>query len=247
VQGHGGDTVASMSIAKAKSSSSKRKRTQRGDPADIEGYKGPWAAYEGELDRAEPTEEQRATMESWKSDEQKALEASKAGIVKEKKQTERSTLHIKDAYDYQGRSFLHPPAPPAGVKYGEAPERCFLPKKLIHTWYVTIPPPFPNALLHGAWHPILTRLLHRGLLVVGVLHIAVSLSELNSGSTRHITLTTASPSRAGLGTPRVWRPSDFSLCRRIYCCLLAWTALSSCGRCMAPVVVCAHTSATHVC
>lgn len=133
--GAGGDTIASMSAAKAKKSASKRKRKNRGDPGDIDGYKGPWAAYEGEQERAAPTEEEMATMESWKSDEQKALEASKAGVVIEKKPTERSTLHIKDPYDYQGRSFLHPPtAAEAGVKYGEAPERCFLPKRCIHTW-----------------------------------------------------------------------------------------------------------------
>ena len=42
---------------------------------------------------------------------------------------------VKDAYDYQGRSFLHPPQDVGvNLKSDEPPEKCFLPKKLIHTW-----------------------------------------------------------------------------------------------------------------
>lgn len=45
------------------------------------------------------------------------------------------TSSVKDAYDYQGRSFLHIPQDVGvNLKSEEPPEKCFLPKKLIHTW-----------------------------------------------------------------------------------------------------------------
>ncbi|XP_046848499.1 DNA polymerase zeta catalytic subunit-like isoform X2 [Xenia sp. Carnegie-2017] len=48
---------------------------------------------------------------------------------------EKSTLHIKDAYDYQGRSYLHIPQDLGiNLKSDTPPERCFLPKQHIHTW-----------------------------------------------------------------------------------------------------------------
>lgn len=42
---------------------------------------------------------------------------------------------VKNAYDYQGRSYLHPPQD-VGVNLREdsLPDKCFLPKKHIHTW-----------------------------------------------------------------------------------------------------------------
>lgn len=45
-------------------------------------------------------------------------------------------LHIKDPYDYQGRSFLHPPhdVDVPLHRADHAPSRCFLPKKLLHTY-----------------------------------------------------------------------------------------------------------------
>ena len=42
---------------------------------------------------------------------------------------------VKDAYDYQGRSFLHIPQDTGvNLKSDSPPEKCFLPKKHIHTW-----------------------------------------------------------------------------------------------------------------
>ena len=44
-------------------------------------------------------------------------------------------LSVKDAYDYQGRSFLHVPQDVGvNLKSDFPPEKCFIPKKLIHTW-----------------------------------------------------------------------------------------------------------------
>lgn len=49
---------------------------------------------------------------------------------------ERVTFHIEDRVDYQGRSFTHPPhdVDVPLHKYDHSPHRCFLPKKLLHTY-----------------------------------------------------------------------------------------------------------------
>lgn len=42
---------------------------------------------------------------------------------------------VKDAVDYQGRSYLHPPQDVGvNLKSDTPPDRCFLPKAHIHTW-----------------------------------------------------------------------------------------------------------------
>ena len=42
---------------------------------------------------------------------------------------------VKDSVDYQGRSYLHVPHDiDIRLDTDEPPERCFLPKKHIHTW-----------------------------------------------------------------------------------------------------------------
>ena len=48
---------------------------------------------------------------------------------------EKTTLHINDPNDYLGRNYLHPPMD-QGVNFRESAtiNRCYLPKKLIHTW-----------------------------------------------------------------------------------------------------------------
>ena len=143
-----------------------RKRKKAGNAEDIESWRGPWAGYEDEKASAAPTEEQMSTMESWKTDEDRAREAAKraraegggvgsggtgtgaSGAAAEKDGEgeegdgdtgarpgdTKTTLHIEDAIDYQGRSFLHPPPAPEGTHYGEPPEHCFLPRRICHTW-----------------------------------------------------------------------------------------------------------------
>ena len=48
---------------------------------------------------------------------------------------EKTQLHINDPNDYLGRNYLHPPMD-QGVNFREeaSVSRCYLPKKLIHTW-----------------------------------------------------------------------------------------------------------------
>ncbi|XP_046864429.1 pre-mRNA-processing factor 17-like [Xenia sp. Carnegie-2017] len=108
----------------------KRKREDRGDPGVIDGYKGPWSKFVDEETIAKPYEEESAILEEY--------ELSKKNKSKKddmKPSEEKSTLHIKDAYDYQGRSYLHIPQDLGiNLKSDTPPERCFLPKQHIHTW-----------------------------------------------------------------------------------------------------------------
>ncbi|CAL1538932.1 unnamed protein product [Lymnaea stagnalis] len=110
--------------------SKKRQREKNKDPADIDGYLGPWAKYKDEETISRPSEEEQKEL-----DEILAKRNKTGKQMEEKPMEEKSTLHVKDAYDYQGRSFLHPPQDVGvNLKSEEPPEKCFLPKKLIHTW-----------------------------------------------------------------------------------------------------------------
>ncbi|KAH9518468.1 pre-mRNA-processing factor 17 [Bulinus truncatus] len=108
----------------------KRKREKNTDPADIEGYLGPWAKYKDEETVSRPSEEEQKELDEILAKRNKAGKQTE-----EKSMEEKTTLHVKDAYDYQGRSFLHPPQDVGvNLRSEEPPEKCFLPKKLIHTW-----------------------------------------------------------------------------------------------------------------
>lgn len=106
----------------------KRKREHFGDPSDPDNYKGPWASYVDEVKSSGPTEEERAMLDSWA-----ARKEPKANAKPD--ENEKTILHIEDTHDYQGRSFLVAPKDLDVNLYSEEPpEKCFLPKKLIHTW-----------------------------------------------------------------------------------------------------------------
>ncbi len=46
-----------------------------------------------------------------------------------------SLIPVKEPLDYQGRTFMHVPQDVGvNLKSEFPPEKCFLPKKLIHTW-----------------------------------------------------------------------------------------------------------------
>lgn len=62
---------------------------------------------------------------------------------------------VKDAYDYQGRSFLHVPQDVGvNLKSDEPPEKCFIPKKELHTW-----PGHTKAISTIKWFPRSAHLL----------------------------------------------------------------------------------------
>jgi len=108
----------------------KRKRVKNTDASDIEGYLGPWAKYEDEETVSKPTDEDAAYLEEYLAKRQK-----KGRREEEVPMEESSTLHIKDASDYQGRSFLHIPQDLGiNLKSDEPPAKCFIPKRQIHTW-----------------------------------------------------------------------------------------------------------------
>ncbi|CAL4228857.1 unnamed protein product, partial [Meganyctiphanes norvegica] len=108
----------------------KRKKEKNTDAGDVEGYLGPWAKYENEQTVMKPSEEEQHEL-----DEILAKRQKRGKQTDDKPIEEKSLLHIKDAYDYQGRSFLHIPQDVGvNLKSAEPPEKCFMPKKLIHTW-----------------------------------------------------------------------------------------------------------------
>ena len=108
----------------------KRKRAKNTDASDIEGYLGPWAKYADEETVSKPADEDAAYLEEYLAKRQK-----KGKREEEVPMEEKSTLHIKDDKDYQGRSFLHVPQDLGiNLKSDEPPARCFIPKRQIHTW-----------------------------------------------------------------------------------------------------------------
>ncbi|KAL5011018.1 hypothetical protein ScPMuIL_013323 [Solemya velum] len=132
-----GDTVAAQDNKGAtvfevtkKRPEDKRKRTRNNDSSDVDGYLGPWGKFVDEQTVMKPSEEEKEIL-----DEILAKRSKMGKKVDEKPMEEKTTLHIKNAYDYQGRSYLHPPQD-VGVNLREdsLPEKCFLPKKHIHTW-----------------------------------------------------------------------------------------------------------------
>ncbi|XP_023218615.1 pre-mRNA-processing factor 17-like [Centruroides sculpturatus] len=108
----------------------KRKRLKNSDPSDIEGFLGPWAAYEDEKRNIKPTPEEQEELNEIIAKRQK-----RGKQTDDKPMEEKTILHIKDPYDYQGRSFLNIPLDVGvNLKSEDPPEKCFIPKKLIHTW-----------------------------------------------------------------------------------------------------------------
>ena len=54
---------------------------------------------------------------------------------KEAEDPSSTTLHIKDPYDYQGRSFLHIPQDVGvNLRSDHPPQRCFIPKQCLHVY-----------------------------------------------------------------------------------------------------------------
>ncbi|CAB4058081.1 CDC40 [Lepeophtheirus salmonis] len=108
-----------------------RKRETNVDPSDIEGFLGPWGKYKDEVTVSKPSEEDAKYLEEYLSKMKKRARVQ----VDDKPIEEKSTLHIKDPYDYQGRSFLHIPQDVGvNLKTDNPPDKCFIPKRQIHVW-----------------------------------------------------------------------------------------------------------------
>ncbi|XP_053316020.1 pre-mRNA-processing factor 17 [Spea bombifrons] len=110
--------------------SEKRKKVKGSDASDIDGFLGPWAKYIDEKDVAKPSEEQQKEL-----DEITAKRQKRGKQEEEKPADEKTILHVKEMYDYQGRSYIHIPQDvDVNLRSTEAPDKCYLPKKQIHVW-----------------------------------------------------------------------------------------------------------------
>lgn len=108
----------------------KRKRERNDDPSDINGFKGPWASFKDQLFVAKPSEEEKIEL-----DQIYAKKNKHTRFTEQEEKENKSTLHIDDPCDYQGRSFLHIPQDlDVNLRSEEPPEKCFIPKKCLHTY-----------------------------------------------------------------------------------------------------------------
>lgn len=57
--------------AKSVRTGEKRRRESKGDPSDVDGYKGPWREYVGQVKVSKPTDEEKATLELMFADKKK--------------------------------------------------------------------------------------------------------------------------------------------------------------------------------
>ena len=109
----------------------KRKRVKNDDASDIEGYKGPWAKYEDQVEVAKPNEEEMKELQEML----KKRKRPPRGVFAEIEDTSKSTLHIDDPVDYLGRSFLHIPQDlDKNLRSTEPPEKCYVPKRCVFTY-----------------------------------------------------------------------------------------------------------------
>uniref|UniRef100_A0AAY5EAD1 Uncharacterized protein n=1 Tax=Electrophorus electricus TaxID=8005 RepID=A0AAY5EAD1_ELEEL len=108
----------------------KRKRVKGGDASEIDSFLGPWAKYQDEKDVAKPSEEEQKELDEITAKRQKRGKNEEEAFAEEK-----TILHVKDAYDYQGRSYLHVPQDMGiNLRLAEIPDKCYLPKKQLHVW-----------------------------------------------------------------------------------------------------------------
>uniref|UniRef100_A0AAY5F5Y1 Pre-mRNA-processing factor 17 n=1 Tax=Electrophorus electricus TaxID=8005 RepID=A0AAY5F5Y1_ELEEL len=108
----------------------KRKRVKGGDASEIDSFLGPWAKYQDKKNVAKPSEEEQKELDEITAKRQKRGKNEEEAFAEEK-----TILHIKDAYDYQGRSYLHVPQDVGiNLRSAEIPDKCYLPKKQLHVW-----------------------------------------------------------------------------------------------------------------
>ncbi|RXN34969.1 pre-mRNA-processing factor 17 [Labeo rohita] len=106
----------------------KRKKVKGGEASDIDSFLGPWAKYQDEKDVAKPSEDEQKEL-----DEITAKRQKRGKNEEEAPAEEKTILHIKDAYDYQGRSYLHIPQDVGvNLRSADIPDKCYLPKKQLH-------------------------------------------------------------------------------------------------------------------
>lgn len=127
---------------------SSREKIKNNDPTDIDSYTGhAWATYQDEKHVSRPSEEDAAIIAEYRRKRHKPVQEED----NEQTSQEKAQLHIKNPYDYQGRSFLQAPRDLDGVNlYSDtSPEGCKIPRTLAHTFRghskaITATKYFPN-------------------------------------------------------------------------------------------------------
>ncbi|CAF4007742.1 unnamed protein product [Rotaria sp. Silwood2] len=132
-----------------KYSNEKRKIEKNYDSSDVEHFQGPWAPFADEITISRPTEEDQKEIDEFLAKRKKikrrnledqhapasARDPESTTLRKEPEDPSSTTLHIKDPYDYQGRSFLHIPQDVGvNLRSEHGPQRCFIPKQCIHIY-----------------------------------------------------------------------------------------------------------------
>lgn len=114
----------------------KMKRVKNDDPTDLDGYQGPWARFDGERHVSKPSEEDAAIIAEYMAKRHKKSKPVAGEAETNETEQEKAQLHIKDPYDYQGRSFLQAPRDLDGVNlYAETPpDGCKIPRNCAHTY-----------------------------------------------------------------------------------------------------------------
>ena len=141
-----GDLVAAAQaggrdVIQTKPHRAPRKRQKKGDPSIVDGpgsYLGPWAKYEQDV---QYEDDEAIGAEELASDEEyeeasimptdlAPIDKSGTAYQDDKADNETTDFNGSSLVDYQGRSYMFPPT---DHDYN-VPDRCFHPKKLIHTW-----------------------------------------------------------------------------------------------------------------
>lgn len=132
-------TLGSIKAPKKDKKELKRKRKAKGDLEVVDGegaYEGPWARWQGDEPQGLPFgEDAAADEEEEEESEEEVVQLKKAKPKRGAPGLESSVFHGKSMYDYQGRTYMHPPVAEAPQLQSEAgSQETFIPKVCIHTW-----------------------------------------------------------------------------------------------------------------
>ena len=121
----------SSSPSSSSSSSPPPKRRLLSDPSAVDDFLGPWKPREAPAEPVAPTEEQLRLREENAARKVKHTRDEAGHVVT----PETSTLHAREAVDYQGRSFVTAPPDAHRVDWSTpSAGQCYAPKRLVHTW-----------------------------------------------------------------------------------------------------------------
>jgi pre-mRNA-processing factor 17 len=141
---YGGKDVVSMRPAKEESAAMRRKRQKKGDPSDVDGWKGPWARYVDDdkayEDEAALAGEELASDEEYIEEEivpahVPAMTKASTDYQEDLETTETTEFHGSQQFDYQGRTYMHVPNDlDIDLRKEPGAQTNYIPKKHIHTW-----------------------------------------------------------------------------------------------------------------